>query len=80
MLEVIITPGRGIVKTPMPFVGRATVEERRKLPLTVLDAVCVDTQGDKRVPEVEPKAAFGAVWPILRSGTRLRGLEACVRV
>ena len=53
--------GKLLVELPRLWAG-ATPEERRRLLLTVLDAVYVDTQGEKRVVEVRPKAAFRAVW------------------
>ena len=53
--------GKLLLDLPQLWAG-ATSEERRGLLLTILDAVYVDTQGDKRVVEVRPKAAFGSVW------------------
>ena len=40
----------------------ATLEERRKLVLTVLDAVYVDAKGSRSVVEVRVKGAFRGVW------------------
>ena len=40
----------------------ATLEERRKLLLTVLDAVYVYAKGSRSVVEVRVKGAFMAVW------------------
>ena len=52
----------------------ATMEERRRLLLTVLDAVYVDTQGDKRVVEIRPKAAFQSVWNTPNPSLRVQPL------
>ena len=53
--------GKLLMDLPRLWAG-AMSQERRQLLLTVLDAVNVDTKGEKRVVEVRPKAAFRAVW------------------
>ena len=64
--------GKLLLDLPRLWAGSA-VEERRRLLLTVLDAVYVDTQGEKGIVEVRPKAAFGSVFddatPCLTIGT-----------
>ncbi len=45
----------------------ATVEERRRLLLTVLDDVYVETNGEKQVVVVSPKPAFRDLSPVVSS-------------
>ena len=52
--------GKLLMDLPRLWAG-AMSQERRQLLLTVLDAVNVDTKGEKRVVEVRPKRAFHAV-------------------
>ncbi len=65
--EVDATEGAGklLLELPRLWAG-ATLEERRKLALTVLDAVYVDAKGSRSVVEVRVKGAF---WEIFNLGT-----------
>ena len=53
--------GKLLLDLPRLWAG-ATLEERRRLLLTVLDAVYVDAKGSRALVEVRPKAAFRWVW------------------
>ena len=60
--EADITEDAGKLLLDLPRLwDGATLEERRRLLLTVLDAVYVDTQGEKGVVDVRLKKAFRAV-------------------
>ena len=63
----------------------ATIEERRRLLLAMLDAVYVDTKGRRAIVSIKPKAAFHALvevanaplltsdsWPTVGSKRSLR--------
>ena len=52
--------------------GAATLTERRKLLLTMLDAVYVDTVEEKAIVAIRPKPAFR---PLLEVATDLEGSE-----
>ncbi len=65
--------GRLIMDLPALW-GSATLEEQRKLLLTVLDAVYVDAKQSKRVVAVEPKPPFRPIIQVAasREGSHIR--------
>jgi len=44
--------------------GKAPLEERRKLLLTMLDAVYVDTKEEKTIVAIQPKAPFRPIFQV----------------
>ena len=57
-----VAEARRLVQNLPELWANADQSERRRLLLTVLDAVYVDTRDSEAAVEVRPKAAFGAVF------------------
>ena len=63
VLEANATEEAGRLLLDLPRLwAKATMDERRRLLLTVLDAVYVDAKGSRSVVEVRVKAAFRVGW------------------
>ena len=70
-LESLVVPqadmateaGRLIERLPVLW-SAASLEERRKLLLTMLEAVYVDTKGERRIVAVKPKAPFRPIFQV----------------
>ncbi len=78
-LESLVVPqanaaeeaGKLVQDLPRLWAG-ASLEERRKLLLTMLDAVYVDAKDEKRIVAIKPKPPF---WPVFRVTITKEGLR-----
>ncbi len=61
--------GKSIEKLP-ELLKEGTLQERRKLLLTMLDGVYIDTRDDKRVVAIKPKPAFRPVFQVAATKAR----------
>jgi hypothetical protein len=59
----VLSPIRLIEKLPELWAG-ANLEERRKLLLTMLDAVYVDAKEERRIVAIKPKAPFRPIFQV----------------
>ena len=62
-VDSIKEAGRLVMDLPRLWDG-ATIEERRKLLLAMLDAVYVDTKERRAIVSIKPKAAFRALFEV----------------
>ena len=77
-LESLVVPeadaageaGRLIEKLPELWAG-ASMEERRKLLLTMLEAVYVDIKDERRIVAIRPKAPFKPVFQVATKSMRI---------